>query len=212
VSPAEFVPLAEETGLIVPLSEWILREACMEAARWPERIKVAVNISPVNLRSGGLVQTVVGALAAAGLPASRLELELTETALLQNSEEALSTLTRLHELGLRLALDDFGTGYSSLSYLRSYPFDKIKIDRSFIADLDTGNQDALAIVRSVTRLGASLGMETTAEGVETEAQLAAVRAEGVTEMQGYHFSPPRPAVEIRALLEAAERKRAVSAA
>jgi predicted signal transduction protein with EAL and GGDEF domain len=212
VAPAEFVPLAEETGLIVPISEWILRQACAEAARWPDRIKVAVNVSPVSLRAGSLVQTVIGALAAAGLPASRLELEITETALLQNSEDALGTLTRLHDLGLRLALDDFGTGYSSLSYLRSYPFDKIKIDRSFIADLDAGNEDSLAIVRSVTRLGASLGMETTAEGVETEAQLVAVRAEGVTEMQGYHFSPPRPASEIRTILEAAERDRAADAA
>jgi diguanylate cyclase (GGDEF)-like protein/PAS domain S-box-containing protein len=212
VPPAEFVPLAEDTGLIVPISEWILRQACEEAARWPERIKVAVNISPVHLHAGGLVQTVVTALAAAGLPASRLELEITETALLQNSKEALSTLTRLHDLGVRLALDDFGTGYSSLSYLRRYPFDKIKIDRSFIADLGSGNHDSLAIVRSLTRLGASLGMATTAEGVETEEQLAVVRAEGVTEMQGYHFSPPRPAAEIRALLEQAERERSASAA
>jgi diguanylate cyclase (GGDEF)-like protein/PAS domain S-box-containing protein len=212
VPPAEFVPLAEDTGLIVPISEWILRQACEEAARWPERIKVAVNISPVHLRAGSLVQTVVTALAAAGLPASRLELEITETALLQNSKEALSTLTRLHDLGVRLALDDFGTGYSSLSYLRSYPFDKIKIDRSFIADLGSGNHDSLAIVRSLTRLGASLGMATTAEGVETDEQLAVVRAEGVTEMQGYHFSPPRPAAEIRALLEAAGRERSASAA
>jgi diguanylate cyclase (GGDEF)-like protein/PAS domain S-box-containing protein len=212
VPPAEFVPLAEETGLIVPIGEWVLRQACAEAACWPERIKVAVNISPVHLRAGSLVQTLVGALAAAGLPGSRLELEITETALMQNSEEALCTLTRVHELGVRLALDDFGTGYSSLSYLRSYPFDKIKIDRSFIADLGTGNRDALAIVRSLTRLGASLGMATTAEGVETDQQLAVLRAEGVTEMQGYHFSPPRPAAEIRALLDAAERERSASAA
>jgi EAL domain-containing protein (putative c-di-GMP-specific phosphodiesterase class I) len=166
----------------------------------------------VHFRAGTLAQSVLSALAAAGLPASRLELEITETVLLQNSNEALCTLNRLHDLGVRLALDDFGTGYSSLSYLRSFPFDKIKIDRSFTGDLGTGGNDSLAIVRSVAGLGASLGLTTTAEGVETEAQLEAVRAEGCTEMQGYYFSPPLPAEEIRALLARTQAARAVSAA
>jgi diguanylate cyclase (GGDEF)-like protein len=211
ISPADFVPLAEETGLIVAIGEWTLREACRQAASWPEPVGVAVNMSAVQFKAGNPVQAVVSALAAAGLAASRLELEITETVLLQNSEAALAALRQLHELGVRLALDDFGTGYSSLSYLRSFPFDKIKIDRSFIADIAAGRPDSLAIVRSVARLGSSLGMVTTAEGVETREQFEAVRAEGCTEMQGYYFSAPRPAAEIDAILTAPAR-RAVSAA
>jgi predicted signal transduction protein with EAL and GGDEF domain len=211
VSPAQFVPLAEETGLIVPIGEWTVRQACAEASRWPKAITVAVNISAVHFKSGNLVRTVVGALAVSGLAASRLELEVTETVLLQDSDAAIATLQRLHDLGVRIALDDFGTGYSSLSYLRSFCFDKIKIDRSFIADLGEANEEALAIIRSVTRLGISLGMETTAEGVETKQQLEMVRAEGCTEMQGYYFSPPRPAEEIEELFLSDMRKAASAA-
>ena len=196
IAPAEFIPLAEETGLIVPIGEWALRQACAEAAGWPRHIKVAVNVSAVQFKLGNLAQSVVSALASSGLAASRLELEITETALIQDSKSVLTTLRQLHDLGVRIALDDFGTGYSSLSYLRSFPFDKIKIDRSFIGDLTLAGEGSLAIVRSIARLGQSLGMETTAEGVETKGQLDLVRAEGCTEMQGYYFSEPRSAAEI----------------
>jgi diguanylate cyclase (GGDEF)-like protein len=199
VSPAEFIPLAEETGLIVPLGEWAMRQACAAAARWPEHIKVAINLSAKQFKSRHLVETVFSALAASGLPARRLELEITESVLLQNNEATLATLHQLRALGVRIALDDFGTGYSSLSYLRSFPFDKIKIDRCFVSDLSEASEDSLAILRAVASLGISLGIATTAEGVETEEQLARVRAEGCTEMQGYLFSPPRPLSEVHDL-------------
>jgi diguanylate cyclase (GGDEF)-like protein len=199
VSPAEFIPLAEETGLIVPLGEWAMRQACAAAARWPEHIKVAINLSAKQFKSRHLVETVFSALAACGLPARRLELEITESVLLQNNEATLATLHQLRALGVRIALDDFGTGYSSLSYLRSFPFDKIKIDRCFVSDLSESREDARAIVRAVASLGISLGIATTAEGVETEEQLARVREEGCTEMQGYLFSPPRPLAEVHSL-------------
>jgi diguanylate cyclase (GGDEF)-like protein len=206
VSPAEFIPLAEETGLIVPIGEWVLRQACALAATWPDGLRVSVNLSPAQFKGRNLVQTVIGALAASGLQPGRIELEITESVMLQDSEMALKTLDQLRELGVRIALDDFGTGYSSLSYLRKFPFDRIKIDRGFISELSEAKEDSLAIVRSVIRLGASLGMETTAEGVETEQQLDWVRAEGCTEMQGYYFSPPRPAEEIaRLYLRSAEK-------
>jgi diguanylate cyclase (GGDEF)-like protein len=200
VSPAEFIPLAEETGLIVPIGEWVLREACSAAAGWPDHIKVAVNLSAVQFKSRHLVETVFSALAASGLRAHRLELEITESILLQNNEVTLATLHRLRELGVRIALDDFGTGYSSLSYLRSFPFDRIKIDRSFVKDITEG-AGSINIVRAVTAMAAGLGMATTAEGVETKEQLERVRAEGCTEMQGYFFSPPRPIKDIERLLE-----------
>jgi diguanylate cyclase (GGDEF)-like protein/PAS domain S-box-containing protein len=195
VLPAEFIPVAEETGLIVPLGEWVLRRACAEAAHWPDSIRVAVNLSPVQFRSRGLVTTVTQALASAGLPAARLEIEITEAALLQKDEMTVAMLHQLRALGVRISMDDFGTGYSSLSYLRSFPFDKIKIDRSFIADIER-NGDSEAIIRAIAELGASLGIETTAEGIETEEQLELVRRAGCTEVQGYLLSRPRPAVEV----------------
>jgi EAL domain-containing protein (putative c-di-GMP-specific phosphodiesterase class I) len=201
VSPAEFIPLAEDTGLIVPIGEWALRQACTAAVAWPEHIKVAINLSAVQFKSRRLADTVFSALASTGLPAHRLELEITESVLLENDEATLATLHQLRQLGVRIALDDFGTGYSSLSYLRSFPFDKIKIDRCFVADLSRTGDDSLAILRAVAGLGTSLGIATTAEGVETEEQLARVRQEGCTEMQGFLFSPPLPAREIGRLFE-----------
>ena len=198
VSPADFVPVAEETGLINPLGEWVLHRACAEAATWPDDIKVAVNLSPAQFRSGNLTLVVTNALAASGLPANRLELEITESTLLQDDEGTRAILHQLREIGARIAMDDFGVGYSSLSYLRSFPFDKIKIDRSFVSDLAKG-KDGDAIVRAVAGLAGALGMVTTAEGVETEEQLKVVRAEGCTEMQGYLVSRPRPAEEIAQL-------------
>ena len=201
VSPAEFVPVAEELGLIEPIGDWVLRTACAEAATWPGHLKVAVNLSPAQFRSRKLVALVAEALGASRLPPNRLELEITETVLLECSEGNADQLHRLRALGARIALDDFGTGYSSLSYLRSFPFDKIKIDRSFVHDLEgDGEGGCAAIIRAVAGLGASLGVCTTAEGLETAAQLAFVRAEGCTEVQGYHLSPPRPAAEIRGML------------
>jgi EAL domain-containing protein (putative c-di-GMP-specific phosphodiesterase class I) len=199
VSPATFIPLAEEFGLIVPLGEWAIREACATAVTWPGDLEIAVNLSPVQVSSPGLVQVVASALAASGLAPERLELEITESTLLQDSENTLSTLYRLRALGVRIAMDDFGTGYSSLSYLQSFPFDRIKIDRSFIEDVAEGI-GSLNIVRAVAALAKGLGMTTTAEGVETQEQLETVRSEGCTEMQGYLFSKPLPADEVDRLL------------
>jgi EAL domain-containing protein (putative c-di-GMP-specific phosphodiesterase class I) len=206
ISPANFIPLAEETGLIVPIGEWVLRRACMDAARWSQNVGVAVNLSPVQFKSPNLVAIVTEALAASGLAPQRLELEITESVLLQNSEATLAILHELRAKGVRISLDDFGTGYSSLSYLRSFPFDKIKIDRSFVAELST-REDSMAIVRAVTGLGRSLGITTTAEGVENDAQLELLRREGCTQAQGYLFSAPRPAAEV-ALMLAKPRLRA----
>jgi diguanylate cyclase (GGDEF)-like protein len=200
VSPAEFIPLAEETGLVAPIGEWAMRQACAAAGRWPEHVKVAINLSAIQFNSPRLVDTVFSALAASGLSPRRLELEVTESVLLKNNAATLDTLHRLRALGVRIALDDFGTGYSSLSYLRSFPFDKIKIDRCFVSDLSDAREDALAILRAVAGLGTSLGIATTAEGVETREQLERVRAEGCTEMQGFFFSPPRPLGELEGLL------------
>ncbi|HEY8565739.1 MAG TPA: PAS-domain containing protein [Beijerinckiaceae bacterium] len=195
VGPADFIPLAEEIGLIVPLGEWVIARACAEAVTWPRDLKVAVNLSPAQFKSRNLVLAVAAALGKSGLSPQRLELEITESVLLADSEATLATLHQLRGMGVRIAMDDFGTGYSSLSYLRSFPFDKIKIDRSFVRELAERN-DCLAIVRAVSGLGSSLGMVTTAEGVETEEQLRRVEAEGCTEVQGYYFSPPRPAGEL----------------
>jgi diguanylate cyclase (GGDEF)-like protein len=200
VSPAEFIPLAEEIGVINPLGEWVLNQACADAMKWPKTIKVAVNLSPVQFRSNTLVFEVVNALASSGLSPYRLELEVTETIMLQDTEGTLTTLHQLRELGVRISMDDFGTGYSSLSYLRKFPFDKIKIDQSFIRDLSDA-EDTVAIVRAVTGLGESFGMTTTAEGVETEEQLKRLRAEGCTEVQGYLFSPPVPVRKLNALIK-----------
>ena len=211
LDPNQFVPLTEEMGLIVPLGAWALRQACREAVHWPDDVKVAVNLSPVQFRYRGLVQTVAAALEESGLAARRLDLEITEAVLLQDSEEVLGILHGLRALGVRISMDDFGTGYSSLSYLRSFPFDKIKIDQSFVRDL-SHNADAAAIVRAVARLGSSLGMATTAEGVETSDQLARLRAEGCTEVQGYLFSRPRPASEVAGLLRRLDHRPAIAAA
>jgi EAL domain-containing protein (putative c-di-GMP-specific phosphodiesterase class I) len=199
ISPASFIPLAEETGLIVPIGEWVLRQACMDAAGWSQDVCVAVNLSPVQFKNSNLVLSVKQALKASGLPAHRLELEITESVLLQNSEATLSVLHELRAFGVRISLDDFGTGYSSLSYLRSFPFDKIKIDRSFVSELAT-REDSMAIVRAVTGLGKSLGIVTTAEGVETDAQFDLLRQEGCTQAQGYLFSRPRPAADVENML------------
>jgi diguanylate cyclase (GGDEF)-like protein/PAS domain S-box-containing protein len=199
IAPVSFIPLAEETGLIVPLGEFVLRVACADAATWPDDVCVAVNLSPVQFKNPNLVTTVFEALDASGLAAHRLELEITESVLLQNSETTLATLHELRARGVRISLDDFGTGYSSLSYLRSFPFDKIKIDRSFVAELAT-REDSMAIIRAVTGLGRSLGITTTAEGVENDAQLELLRREGCTQAQGYLFSTPRPASEVTRML------------
>jgi len=199
IAPMEFIPLAEETGLIVPLGEWVLREACQEAAGWPDHLSVAVNLSAAQFKSKQLVPTVVNALATSGVSPARLELEITESVLLHESDGTLATLHQLRDVGIRISLDDFGTGYSSLGYLRKFPFDKIKIDGSFVHDMP-GKDDSLAIIRAVVAIGASLGINTTAEGVETAEQFECLRTEGCTEVQGYLFSPPRPAAEIRKLV------------
>jgi diguanylate cyclase (GGDEF)-like protein len=199
IAPLNFIPLAEETGLIVPIGEWVLRKACEDAAGWSQNVSVAVNLSPVQFRSRNLVSSVVSALETSGLPANRLELEITETVLLQDSDSTLTTLHKLRSFGIRISMDDFGTGYSSLSYLRSFPFDKIKIDRSFVTELAT-RDGSMAIVRAVTGLGKSLGILTTAEGVETKEQLNLLRTEGCTEVQGYLFDPPRPAADVEKML------------
>ena len=195
ISPADFIPIAEETGLIVPLGEWVLNTACEEAVNWPGHVKVAVNLSPAQLTNRNLVNVVKRALVDSGMDARRLQLEITETVLLQNTFATLARLHELRKLGAQIALDDFGTGYSSLSYLRSFPFDKIKIDQSFIQDMSNG-AEPLAIVNAVAGLAKCLNMISTAEGVETQQQMDTVQSLGCTEMQGYLFSRARPAKEI----------------
>lgn len=189
ISPVDFIPIAEDTGFIAAIGEWVLRDACRTAANWPDNVRVAVNLSPAQFKHRDLVEQVQSALSDAGLPASRLELEITESLLLAQSDQVLHMLHALRGMGVRISLDDFGTGYSSLSYLRSFPFDKIKIDRSFIRDLTTA-PDSLAIIQAVIGLGKSLGMLTTAEGIETQEQFDLVRTQGVSEVQGFLFSPP----------------------
>jgi diguanylate cyclase (GGDEF)-like protein len=206
VPPGDFIPLAEEIGIIAPIGAWVLNQACKEAAGWPAPIKVAVNLSPVQFKNGTLVLDVISALARSGLAARRLELEITETTLLQNTEATLTMLNQLRELGVRISMDDFGTGYSSLSYLRKFPFDKIKIDQSFIRDL-SDKPDSIAIVRAVVGLGSTLGIATTAEGVEAPQQLLQLRNEGCTEVQGYLYSRPLPATELGALLKSFNSRR-----
>jgi len=195
ISPAAFIPLAEEIGFIVPMGEWVIRQACMTAAQWPGSLHVAVNISAIQFRSPGLLQVIVGALAASGLAPTRLEIEITESVLLHNKEATLAVLHQLRALGIRIAMDDFGTGYSSLAYLQSFPFDKIKIDRSFVKNI-TEDASSLNIVRAVAALANGMGMTATAEGVETPEQLDRIASEGCTEMQGFLFSRPLPAAEI----------------
>ena len=201
IPPAEFIPIAEETGLIVPLGEWVIRQACLDAANWPNEIKIAVNLSPAQFRNRNLTQVVINAPGASGVAPSRLELEITEEILLGHSRENLAVLEQFRTLGIQIVMDDFGVGYSSLNYLRLFPFDKIKIDRSFVNDLSNGDDLSLAIVQAVTRLATILGVPTTAEGIETKEQLELVRAAGCTEFQGYFFSKPRPATEITQLLQ-----------
>ncbi|TXM65969.1 EAL domain-containing protein [Methylobacterium sp. WL69] len=199
IAPAEFIPMAEETGLIVPIGEWILRTACAEAASWPTSLRVAVNLSPIQFRDRGLPGMVGRALAEAGLAPDRLELEITETVLLAENASNLAVLHQLRALGVRIAMDDFGTGYSSLGYLRSFPFDRIKIDRSFVSEMET-HSEAAAIVRAIVDLGASLGILTTAEGIETDGQFQRLRAAGCDEVQGFLFGRPMPAGEARDMM------------
>jgi predicted signal transduction protein with EAL and GGDEF domain len=198
VAPATFIPLAEEIGFIVPLGEWVIRQACITAAQWPDHLQVAVNISAAQFRGSGLMQVIMNALATSGLHPTRLEIEITETVLLQDKEATLAVLHQLRALGVRIAMDDFGTGYSSLTYLQCFPFDKIKIDRSFVKDI-ANNTGSLNIVRAVAALANGMGMAATAEGVETREQLDRITAEGCTEMQGYLFSRPLPVHEIERL-------------
>jgi diguanylate cyclase (GGDEF)-like protein/PAS domain S-box-containing protein len=210
ISPAEFIPVAEEIGVINQLGEWVLTTACHEAMHWPADTKIAVNVSPVQFRSATLALKVTSALATSGLPARRLELEITEAVLIRDDETALEILHRLRAIGVRIALDDFGTGYSSLSYLQRFPFDKIKIDRCFVTDIAEA-QGSSSIVQAVVNIASARNMTTTAEGVETVRQKELLRALGCTEMQGYLFSAAKPAAEVRALL-AGHQTRAGAAA
>ena len=210
ISPAEFIPVAEETGLINQLGEWVLTQACAEAATWPEHVRLAVNVSPVQFKGQTLALRVAGALAAAGLSANRLELEITEAVLIRDDDTALAILHQLRAVGVRIALDDFGTGYSSLSYLQRFPFDKIKIDRCFVRDI-TEPGGSSSIVQAVVNIAVARNMTTTAEGVETEQQFDMLRTLGCTEMQGYLFSPAKPAAEIAGLLHARPERAAAVA-
>lgn len=195
ITPSEFIPIAEESGLIVPIGEWILRKACMEAATWPGNIMIAVNISAIQFERSRLVETVALALARSGLPSQRLELEITESLVLRRTEQTIETIRQLRELGVRIAMDDFGTGYSTLSNLRDLQFDKIKVDQSFVRSLPV-DEGSRAIVNSISNLANALGINTTAEGVETEEQLLIVREHGITQVQGFFFSKPIASCEI----------------
>jgi diguanylate cyclase (GGDEF)-like protein len=200
VAPLDFIPLAEETGVINRLGEWVLRRACTDAAKWPNPIRVAVNVSPAQFKNRELARIVAGILAETGLPPDRLEIEVTESLLLRDTEANLNTLQELKDIGIRISMDDFGTGYSSLSNLSSFAFDKIKIDRSFVRQLGD-RPDAAAIVRAVLGLGHSLGIVTCAEGVETLEELGYLRGEGCTEVQGYYYSKPKPLGELTEILK-----------
>jgi len=191
VPPSEFVPLAEESGLIGSLGQWVLRSACADAAKWPRQFRVAVNLSPIQFRNMNLVKVILGSLAASGLAASRLELEITESLLLEDDAKTIAMLHELRSLGVRIVMDDFGTGYSSLNYLRSFPFDKMKIDKSFIHDLSKGG-DSIEIVKAIIGLAHALNIDVVAEGVETAEQLECLILEGCGEVQGYYFSEPKP--------------------
>jgi diguanylate cyclase (GGDEF)-like protein/PAS domain S-box-containing protein len=205
ISPVEFIPVAEDTGLINELGDWVLRTACAEAATWPDHIRLAVNVSPVQLKCQTLAIKIAGALAASGLKPSRLELEITEAVLIRDDEAALAILHQLRAVGVRIALDDFGTGFSSLSYLKRFPFDKIKIDRCFVSDISETDGSS-SIVQAVVNIAAALHMTTTAEGVETEAQRELLRRLGCTEMQGYLFSAAKPAAQVRQLFGSVQAK------
>ena len=204
IPPLDFIPLAEETGLILPLGEWVLRTACMHAAKWPQPVGVAVNLSAMQFKGRNLVQLTLNALAASGLPSSRLDLEITESVLLQDETHTLALLHQLREIGVRISMDDFGTGYSSLAYLRNFPFDKIKIDRSFVRDMLI-RKDCQAIIRAVVGLARSLGITTIIEGIETKEQLAGAKADGCDEGQGYLFAKPMPEREVAEFLAKCER-------
>ena len=195
ISPDQFIPLAEEIGLIIPLGEWILRTACTDAANWPPHIKLAVNLSPIQFRNRTLVDIVTSALIDSGLSPERLELEITESVLLQKNIDNLAMLHQLKSLGVSIVLDDFGTGYSSLTYLTKFPFDKIKIDKSFVDEVSS-RADCAAIICAVTGLGRELKILSTAEGVETEEQFALLRAAGINQIQGFLFSCPCPISEL----------------
>ncbi len=199
VSPAEFIPLAEETGLIIPIGEWVMREACHHASTWPDDVSVAVNVSPKQFGASGIATTVLSALSASGIAPRRLELEITESIFIADIDQTMATLHSLRNLGVRIALDDFGTGYSSLSYLRSFPFDKVKIDKSFVEDLGTSS-NGHAVIRAITTLAAALGMETLAEGVEDIAQFKVLEREGCQHIQGFLFSKPVKADAVAGLL------------
>jgi predicted signal transduction protein with EAL and GGDEF domain len=200
ISPAEFIPVAEHSGLIVQLGEWVLREACAEAAAWPNSAKIAVNLSPIQFQNGKLVGIVFSALANSGLDPKRLELEITESVLMGNTDRNIETLGQLRDLGVRISLDDFGTGFSSLSYLRNFPFDKIKIDQSFIRNLFEDGRSQ-TIVGAIAGLGLSFGMTTTAEGVETKDQLDCLIGKGCSEIQGYYYSRPVPRRDVVAMID-----------
>ena len=201
VPPDKFIPLAEELGLIHSIGSWALSQACKDARNWPEDVSVAVNVSPNQFKTADLVESVRRALGASGLQSNRLQLEVTETVLLNNTDLTLSMLHDLRELGVRIAMDDFGSGYSSLNYLRKFPFDKLKIDKSFIDNI-ANDQECVAIVRAVTDLARTLGIETTAEGVETQEQRAVLRNMGCDEIQGYLISRPQSVAGVRDLLGA----------
>jgi len=209
VSPAEFIPIAEDTGLITDLGDWVLRTACQEAATWPDHIRLAVNVSPVQLKCRTLALRIAGALAASGLKPNRLEIEITEAVLIRDDEAALAILHQLRAIGVRIALDDFGTGFSSLSYLKRFPFDKIKIDRCFVSDIPETDSSS-SIVQAVVNIASALNMRTTAEGVETEAQRELLHKLGCTEMQGYLFSAPKPASEVKRLFGTGKNTTAVA--
>ena len=196
VSPAEFIPLAEQTGTIIPIGEWVLLTACREAAGWPTDEKIAVNLSPVQLAHCDLPKLLEQILAETGLPASRLELEITESSIIQDKERSLNALRQIRSLGVTIAIDDFGTGYSSLETLRSFPFDRIKLDRSFMSEVEESAQ-ARAVIRAVLALGKSLNISVLAEGVETEQQLQLLLSEGCDEAQGYLLGRPQPYDQIK---------------
>ena len=209
ISPAEFIPVAEDAGLIDELGDWVLRTACTEAATWPDHIRIAVNVSPIQLKCQTLAIRIAGALATSGLKPDRLELEITEAVLIRDDEAALTILHQLRGIGVRIALDDFGTGYSSLSYLKRFPFDKIKIDRCFVSDVDAAGGSS--IVQAVVNIAAALDTTTVAEGVETEAQRTLLRELGCTEMQGYLFSAAKPAAEVKKFFAATSAQAAAVA-
>ena len=206
VSPAKFIPLAEDTRLIVPIGEWVLREACKEAVRWPSHVRVAVNVSGEQLLDQNFAASIVGALSVSGLAPHRLEIEVTESIFVRDASQANAALEQVMALGCGVALDDFGTGYSSLGYLRRLRFSTIKVDRSFVQGAATGNQESLAFIRAVVAMADSLEMSTTAEGVETELELAVTRKLGCKKIQGYYFGRPMPSAEAAALFGQDARK------